>query len=79
MISKQLKIALTSYPSAKDTIEAINEICEYPNYSWIRSMLNDIPISIVDDQKMLLLLGEIKLRERIAFDKTLHIYKRSNS
>ena len=79
MISKQLKIALTDYPSAKDTIDAINEICEYPNCSWIKSMLNDIPISIVSEEKMLLLLEEINIRERKAFDKTLHIYKRNTN
>ena len=77
MISKQLKTALTDYPSAKDTIDAINEICEHPNYSWIRSMLNDIPISIVSEEKMLLLLEEIKNRERRAIDKLLHNYKNS--
>ena len=77
MISQQLKNALTEFNSAKDTIDAINELCEYPRYSWIRSMLNDIPISIVSEEKMLLLLEEIKNRERRAIDKLLHNYKKS--
>lgn len=63
LISKNLHHILTSYPNAESTIDAINELCEYPRYSWVRSMLNDVPLSLVGERKMVELLAEIKKRE----------------
>ena len=76
MISKQLKTALTEFESAKDTIDNINEIYEYPGYNWLKSVLNDVPIEVVSIAKMNDLLDEIKRRERIAIDNLLFAYRR---
>ena len=76
MISEQLKTALVEFESAKDTIDNVNEIFEYPNYNWLKSVLNDVPIEVVSIAKMNDLLDEIKRRERIAIDNLLFAYRR---
>lgn len=76
MISEQLKTALIEFDSAKDTIDNIDEIFEYPSYSWLKSVLNAVPVTVISDAKMNDLLDEIKRRERIAVDNLLFAYRR---
>lgn len=51
---------------ASEVLDAINEIFEYPRYSWVKACLNDVPIRDYSVEKMSDLLDEINRRERAA-------------
>ena len=56
-------------------IDSINELCEFPNYSWIKDVIDHAPLSIVSVEKQGRFLADLKRRENIAREKLLHIYK----
>ena len=56
-------------------IDSINELCEFPSYSWIKDVIDHAPLSIVSVDKQGRILAELKRREKIAREKLLHIYK----
>lgn len=59
---------LTAYRGApaNETLDAINEVMEYPRYSWVKSVLNDVPVKVFPVKQMGELLDEINKRERKA-------------
>ncbi len=56
-------------------IDSINELCEFPSYSWIKDVIDHAPLSVVSAEKQCRILAELKRREKIAREKLLHIYK----
>ena len=57
-------------------IDSINELCEFPSYSWIKDVVDHAPLSIVSVEKQGRILAELKRREKIAREKMLFGWKR---
>ena len=74
MLSAKLKEILSN-DDPVFIIDSINELCEFPNYSWIKDVIDHAPLSIVSVEKQGRILAELKRREKINREKLLHIYK----
>ncbi len=57
-------------------IDSINELCEFPSYSWIKDIVDHAPLSIVSIEKQRRIIAELKRREKIAREKMLFAYRR---
>lgn len=57
-------------------IDSINELCEFPSYSWIKDVIDHAPISLVSDEKHSAILAELRKREKVAREKLLFAYRR---